>query len=87
MYRRLFSGFYTPVNLPVLITAGSEDPVSNRGKTLKTLYRIYQDIGIQDVTLKLYENGRHEILNETNKDEVKTDILGWIENKTSLKTR
>ena len=70
-----------PVGLPVLITAGSDDPVSNGGKTLKTLSRIYQDIGIQDVTLKLYENARHEILNETNKEEVKTDILEWIESR------
>ena len=76
-----------PADLPVLITAGSEDPVSNGGKTLKNLYRIYQDIGMQDVTLKLYENGRHEILNETNKEEVKADILGWIENRASLKTQ
>ena len=70
-----------PAALPVLLTAGSEDPVSNGGKTLKTLYRIYQDIGMQDVTLKLYENGRHEILNETNKEEVKADILEWIEKR------
>ena len=70
-----------PTDLPILITAGSEDPVSNGGKMLKTLYRIYQNIGIRDVTLKLYENARHEILNETNKEEVKADILGWIENR------
>ena len=68
-----------PAALPVLITAGSEDPVSDGGKTLKALYRIYQDMGMQDVSLKLYENGRHEILNETDKEEVKADILGWIE--------
>ena len=70
-----------PTDLPILIAAGSEDPVSNGGKTLKNLSRIYQDIGIRDITLKLYENARHEILNETNKEEVKADILGWIENR------
>jgi len=70
-----------PTGLPVLITAGSEDPVSNYGKTLKNLYHIYQNIGIQDVTLKLYEDGRHEVLNETNKEAVKADILGWIEQR------
>lgn len=69
-----------PVSLPVLIASGSEDPVSDGGKTLKKLSRIYQDIGIRDVTLKLYENARHEILNESNKEEVKDDILKWIEN-------
>ena len=72
-----------PAGLPVLITAGSEDPVSNGGKTLKNLHNLYHNIGMQDVTLKLYENARHEILNETNKEEVKTDILGWIESRLS----
>ena len=71
-----------PNGLPVLITAGSDDPVSNGGKTLKTLYRMYQDMGMRDVTLKLYENGRHEILNETNKAEVKADILDWVAQRT-----
>ena len=50
-----------PVSLPVLITAGLEYPVSDGGKTLKKLSRIYQDIGTQGVTLKLYENARHKI--------------------------
>ena len=72
-----------PAGLPVFITAGAEDPVSSGGKTLKTLYSIYQDMGMQDVTLKLYENARHEILNETNKEDVKADILGWIESRLS----
>ena len=36
---------------------------------------------MQDVTLKLYENGRHEILNEINKEEVKADILDWLEQR------
>ena len=70
-----------PSGLPILITAGAEDPVSNGGKTLKTLYRLYQDMGMQDVVLKLYENARHEVLNETNKEEVTADILEWIEKK------
>ncbi len=67
-----------PVNLPILITAGSEDPVSGGGKTLEELYKIYQKLGIQDIELKLYKNARHEILNETNKEEVKSDIFKWM---------
>ena len=67
-----------PPTLPILITAGSCDPVSNGGKTLKKLLCRYKEQGIQDATLKIYEHARHEILNEINKEEVTTDILNWI---------
>jgi alpha-beta hydrolase superfamily lysophospholipase len=39
----------------------------------------YQSLGIQDVTYKFYPGARHEILHETNKDEVQQDILGWLD--------
>ena len=67
-----------PITTPILITAGSCDPVSNGSKTLKGLFRLYQRRGIQDVTVKIYEQARHEILNEINKEEVTADILHWI---------
>ncbi len=67
-----------PATLPILIAAGSEDPVSSYGKTLLKLYSLYKQNGIKNVEIKLYEGARHEILNETNKEEVKTDIFGWI---------
>lgn len=73
-----------PAALPILIIAGSEDPVSTRGKTLKILYRIYKENGIKDTELKLYEGARHEILNETNKETVKADIFAWIEQKLTF---
>ncbi len=67
-----------PLNLPVLIASGSEDPVSGSGKTIKTLADIYRNMGIKNVKLVLYPGARHEILNETNRDEVTKDILDWI---------
>lgn len=67
-----------PITTPILITAGSCDPVSNGSKTLKGLFRLYQRRGIQDITVKIYEQARHEILNEINKEEVTADILHWI---------
>ena len=70
-----------PAELPVLITSGSEDPVSNGGKTIKTLYSLYKGRGLKDAELKCYEGARHEILNETNKETVKADILNWIEKR------
>jgi len=76
-----------PVVLPIFIIAGSEDPVSNGGKTLKILHRLYEDIGIKDVALKLYDGARHELLNELNKEAVKTDIFEWIEKKVEGESR
>jgi alpha-beta hydrolase superfamily lysophospholipase len=64
--------------LPVFIFAGTADPVGDYGKTVKALADIYQSMGIADLTLKLYPDGRHEMLNELNKDEVIQDILTWI---------
>ena len=70
-----------PTELPILITSGERDPVSNLGKSVKKLYDIYKANGISDLNLKLYEGARHEILNETNKEEVKADIFEWIEKR------
>ena len=68
-----------PKKLPLLLTAGAQDPVGNFGKSVSELYEIYQKAGIQDVSLKLYENDRHEILNETDRQDVYGDIAVWLE--------
>ncbi|MDR1747734.1 MAG: lysophospholipase [Spirochaetaceae bacterium] len=68
-----------PRELPVFIFAGTADPVGDYGRTVKALADIYRVQGLMDVTLNLYPEGRHEMLNEINKDEVIRDIIGWIE--------
>lgn len=68
-----------PKDIPILILAGSHDPVSNYGKGILNLNNIYKRLGIKDVEYKLYEGGRHEMLNETNKLEVMIDILNWLQ--------
>lgn len=67
-----------PHGLPVLLCAGTGDPVGNYGKSVQQLYDIYQKNGMADVEMKLYPGARHELLNEINKDEVTTDILNWL---------
>ncbi len=64
---------------PIGIFSGDCDPVGGNGKLVKKLYEQYKDLGVEDVTLKLYEGARHEILNETNKEEVYEDFLARIE--------
>lgn len=64
-------------DLPMLIMSGTDDPLS-RGDSLERLAAAYRNRGVEDVTLKLYPGGRHEMLNELNRDEVETDLVAWI---------
>lgn len=64
--------------LPILIAVGSEDPVSNKAKAARKLYDYYKKAGL-NVDIKIYENARHEILNETNRDQVTSDMIEFIE--------
>ena len=67
-----------PTNLPVLITGGERDPVGGN-KGLGALAEAYRKSGHKRVTLKMYADGRHEMFNETNRDEFTNDVLGWME--------
>lgn len=72
-------------DLPILIVGGSKDPVSGNGEGLRTLLVKYKTHNISDVTLKLYEDARHEILNEINKEEVYNDIREWMDSRLNEK--
>lgn len=67
-----------PQNLPVHIIAGTGDPVGDYCKTLDNLYSIYLKNGIKEVDFVKYTDARHELLNETNREEVKAELLKWI---------
>ena len=70
-------------NLPVYIAVGEPDPV-NGGLTLLTpLTDRYQAAGLTDVTVVTYPGARHEILNETNRDEVIGDLISWLDRVVS----
>lgn len=71
-----------PTDLPVFFFAGDADPVGDYGKTIKKLVEIYKANGMKNVSLKLYPEGRHEMLNEFNKEEVMNDILSFIKGLT-----
>ena len=70
-----------PTDLPVLFVAGEEDPVGNFGQAVKNVYKRYKQSGIKDVTIKLYENDRHEILNENDRQQVYQDLLSWLDKR------
>lgn len=67
-----------PSDLPILITGGEFDPVGG-AKGLGLLADRYRGTGHANVTLTVYPEGRHEMLNETNRDQVTADILDWID--------
>lgn len=71
----------TPKNLPILIFSGDKDPVGEMGKGVQKVANKYIKAGIKDLTLKLYEGGRHEMLNETNKNEVEQDVINWLNDR------
>lgn len=63
--------------LPVLFLSGDMDPVGDEGKGVWLAYRSFLDAGMEDVTLRLYPGGRHEMINETNRQQVYRDVLDW----------
>ena len=71
----------TRKDIPYLIVSGDMDPVGEWGKGIQQVYDRYKNGGVKDVELKLYKGGRHEMLNELNKEEVYEDILEWLNKK------
>ena len=66
-------------DLPLLIASGSDDPLAGGGQLVEVLGQRYRDAGLVDVTVTLYDGARHEILNETNRDEVAADVIAWLD--------
>ena len=64
--------------LPLYVLVGGDDPVNGGGAALDPLLDRYRAAGA-DVTLRRYEGGRHEMFNETNRDEVVADLIGWLD--------
>lgn len=67
-----------PKELPLLLIAGHEDPVGDYGNAVEGVFKSYKELGMQHVDCKLYDNMRHEILNELGKETVYQDVYSWI---------
>jgi alpha-beta hydrolase superfamily lysophospholipase len=68
-----------PEGLPIYIFAGAADPVGLYGKGVRALCDRYRKYGVADVSLRLFDGGRHEMLNEINRDEVIDELKKWLE--------
>ncbi len=69
--------------VPILFVSGSMDPVGAQGEGVKAAKAKFDDAGIKDVSIKLYEGYRHEILNEIDKEVVYNDLYDWIMSKAN----
>ncbi len=89
LYRDMMGGLQyiaKPENLskmdpdtPVYLFSGAQDPVGSNGEGVKKVHGFFQSAGTRDLELKLYPGGRHEMLNELNRQEVYDDVLSWLD--------
>jgi alpha-beta hydrolase superfamily lysophospholipase len=88
-YKALFNTIYydnqteniekLPKDLPLLLVSGEDDPVGDLGKGVKQVYNRMVQAGVTDIFCRLFENDRHEILNETDRADVYQYLLTWLE--------
>ncbi|MBF4614221.1 alpha/beta hydrolase [Curtobacterium sp. VKM Ac-1376] len=72
-----------PHDLPMLLQVGSDDALGGP-RSIERLAQAYRRRGrLSDVTVQVYEGARHEIYNETNRDEVVADLVAWLDRVTA----
>jgi alpha-beta hydrolase superfamily lysophospholipase len=67
------------LDIPVFFVSGKDDPVGNLGAGVELAYKKFQKAGVKDVSMKLYDKDRHEILNELDRQDVYEDLYHWFE--------
>jgi alpha-beta hydrolase superfamily lysophospholipase len=70
-------------DLPILLLSGEADPLAGGGELIELLAGRYRDAGVKDVTVALYPDARHEVFNETNRDEITADLVSWLDRVTA----
>lgn len=68
-----------PPDKPILLISGDRDPLGENGKGVRKVYERLREAGARKITLRLYKDARHELMNETNREEVYSDIGRWTE--------
>ena len=68
---------------PVYFMSGDKDPVGDYGKGVERAYKAFCKAGLRDVFMRQYPDGRHEMLNELNRQQVCQDVLDWINQRLS----
>lgn len=68
-----------PRTLPIYVIAGGRDPVSGNTRQLGPWLEEYRAAGLANLKNRFYPEARHELFNETNRDEVTADLIGWLD--------
>ena len=64
--------------LPIYLLSGDADPLAGGGALIELVADRYRQAGVKDVTVALYPGARHEVFNETNRDEITADLVTWL---------
>lgn len=73
-----------PSELPLLILIGSDDPVAGERSARRLLQDYQRRCGLVDAQLIVYEGARHEVFNETNRAEVRADLIRWLDERFAV---
>ena len=68
-----------PKNLPIYVFSGSDDPVHGGHKDIQRMLQAFYDEGLTKLDVKWYPGGRHEMFNETNREDVLADLIMWLD--------
>ncbi len=68
----------TPHDLPLLFVSGEKDPVGDMRRGVLRSVEILQEAGESAITVKFYDNNRHEVLNDISRDEFIADVIAWM---------
>jgi len=72
-----------PLDIPILLMVGSDDSLGGE-RGVRRLERAYRErTQLEDITVKVYSDARHEVFNETNRDDVVADLVAWLGSKVS----
>jgi alpha-beta hydrolase superfamily lysophospholipase len=70
-------------DLPVYVVVGDTDPVNGQLALVNALVERYRAAGLHDVTLRVWPGARHEVFNETNRDEIIAELVGWLDDRVA----
>jgi alpha-beta hydrolase superfamily lysophospholipase len=70
-----------PRDLPIYILSGEHDGVHNKLAGIRKLQKVLEDSGFSQLTVRIYPDARHEVFNETNRDEITRDLIAWLDER------
>jgi alpha-beta hydrolase superfamily lysophospholipase len=68
--------------LPIYLISGDADPLAGGGALIELVADRYRQAGVHDVTVALFPGARHEVFNETNRDEITAGLVTWLDRIT-----